>query len=433
MSHLPSGLPPRRHGDPPPPPARRRSLRPPALRRDLVTVFLEVSAWSVMVGLGEIALTPMALALGVSEAFSGLIFSVPFLAGAAAQLLVPRLTERWGSFRPVVVATVSLQALALLCLVPACLHGGLPGPVLFLILAAYWAGGLASGPPWISWMDVLVPGRIRARYFALRSRLSKTVVGGGLLLGGWVLQRFHEAGARLQGFALLMLVAGLARLISAALVARQSDVPAEPGEHRAVDLWVLFSLRQKRRDGTLLLYLLVFSGAAQVSAAFFPALMLEQRGLGYQSWSGLVALPLLVNICVLPWLGRQASRRGASWILAGGAVCLAPLPALWLLPWGYPWFLLVAALSGLAQAAHDLGAFLLYYEAIRRQERTSVMSGFQAMLALGLVAGAALGAGLLRALGEGWAAYRVVFLLSATLQVLALFLLRRFLRGSWPS
>lgn len=412
----------------PRPPLRRR--RPPALRRDLRLVFVEVMGWAVMVGWGEQNLTPLALALGVRESLSGLVHTVPFLLGAALQLGVPALVRRSGTLRPVVVGLAALQALALLALAAAALRGAVWLPLLLGILVLYWGAGLGTGPPWMTWMDTLLPRPVRARFFARRTVLARLTMGASLLGAGWVLERATAAGARLGGFAVLMAVAAAARVASAALLAKQSDVPATPDEVRDVPLGVLFSRKVVRRDGRLVLFLLAFVGAGAIAMPLLPAFLLEQRKVGYMAWSVLAAAPFLARLVALPFIGSVAARRGPEVVLAWGVTLACAVPAAWVLcPDHLGAYLVLAFLAGAIESAHVLGSFLLVFEAVRREERCSIMASYNLAVGLSLTLGAGIGGGLLRFLGEGADAYTAVFLLAGAGQALSLVLLRRFLRG----
>lgn len=380
-----------------------------------------------MVGWGEQYLSPLALALGVRESLSGLVTTVPFVLGALAGLAVPRLVRAAGSYRGPVAGLALIQALAYLPLVGACLHGSIGFPVLLVVLAIYYAAGLSTGPPWMAWADTLVPRLVRPRFFAYRTVLARVVMGLSLLASGALLEAATARGIRLEGFAVLMSVAFVARVGSSWMLSCQSDVPAPAEEVKDVPFTVLFSRQSRRRDGALVTFLLTFLGATSVAMPLLPALMLEQRGLAYTHWSWIAAMPFLARVLVLPWIGHLAATRGAAVVLAGGASLAGLIPLLYLVPLGLPWYLLVAFLDGTAGSAHTLGGFLLLFEEIRSEERCSIMSKFNVAVGAAMAAGAALGGLMLRFLGEGLLGYQVVFLGGALATFLSLVQLRRFL------
>ena len=77
--------------------------------------------FSLMVGLGESYLPAFALALGMGEVVSGLVASVPMMAGALLQLASPFAVRKLGSHRRWVIFCATCQALSFVPLVVAAL------------------------------------------------------------------------------------------------------------------------------------------------------------------------------------------------------------------------------------------------------------------------------------------------------------------------
>lgn len=392
------------------------------MRRDLSLGLVDAAGLAAMAAFGEQYLGPLALALGVDEARSGLVVALPFMLGAVAALATPGLVRRAGGYRRPVVALATLQGLALTPLIAACLVGSLSFPALVVVLASYFGAGLGTLAPWMAWVGELVPGRVRPRFFAARALLARVVTGLGLLAAGGLLEWATARGARLEGFAALLTLAAIARLVSAAALARHTPVAVGAGDLRDVTLAEFFSPSRGRQDAGVVLSLLALVGAVAIWQPLLPALLLEQRQLGYASWSLLTATPFLARIVALPVAGRLASRVGPRPLLISGVALAGLVPVLWVVPGGIGYLLVVAALEGIAGAAYTLGGFLLLFEALRREELCAVMAKFVLAMGLALALGAGLGSGLLSALDASLGAYRVVFGLGglATLGALAL-------------
>jgi predicted MFS family arabinose efflux permease len=89
------------------------------------------------------------------------------------------------------------------------------------------------------------------------------------------------------------------------------------------------------------------------------------------------------------------------------------------------WLFAVQVFAGAVWAAHELGVFLMYFETIREDERTSVLTKFNLLTSLSMAAGTVLGGWLLDALGAGRLAYACVFLASVGARAASLLLLWR--------
>lgn len=393
------------------------------LRRDLALVHTDAIAASVMVGLGETYIAAFALALGLGDIVAGYVASGPLLAGAVLQLVSPWAVRRMGSHRRWVVTCAVLQALSFVPLTIAALVGSLSAAGLLLIATFYWGTGMMTGAAWNTWVGTLIPRSLRSRFFARRSRVGQIAVLFGLLAGGAILHAGEQAGSHLLAFAVLFAVACVARLWSAWLLSRQSEpdplvaaAPLTPG-----------GVRPQRVPGNrrLIAYLLSLQLAVQVSAPYFTPYMLGESALhlSYASYMTLIAAAFISKILALPWLGHFAARHGARRLLRFAGLSVVPLPALWTISHDYGWLLAIQLFSGIAWGAHELATFLLFFDAIRPEERTRVLTFYNLANAFALVLGASLGALLLQRHAIDFSSYALLFWLSASARALTLPLL----------
>ena len=85
--------------------------------------------------------------------------------------------------------------------------------------------------------------------------------------------------------------------------------------------------------------------------------------------------------------GRWAQRNGARSLLIVGALGVVPLGALWMASPSF-WYLLgLQAFTGAMFGAFELGFFFLALEAIREEERTSLMANFMLLNSFAAAAG----------------------------------------------
>lgn len=393
------------------------------LRRDLAYIHTDAIAASVMVGTGETYIAAFALALGLGDIVSGIVASGPLLAGAVLQLVSPYAIRRLGSHRRWVVLNAGLQAASFVPLIIAALAGRLSAFGLLAIATFYWAAGMAAGPAWNTWVGTIVPRSLRARFFARRSRVGQAALLAGLLGGGAILHYAESAGEKLLGFALLFALAGAARGVSSWLLAHQSEPdplvervtggldfappPATPGNRR------------------LLAYLLAVQTGVHIAAPYFTPYMLGESALGlsYVGYMTLIAASFVSKIAALPWLGHFSAKHGARRLLRLAGVAVVPLPALWTISNDFRYLLAIQLVSGIAWGAHELATFLLFFDAIRPEERTRVLTWFNLASASAMVVGAGLGGWYLNAYGADLPSYATLFWISAGGRALTLPLL----------
>lgn len=400
------------------------SPRKRELRRSLQASVADGIAWSVMTGCGEWYIPALALASGSTGIAAGLIATLPFLAGALLQTAAPRWIERARSNRRWVAWCVTGQGLSLLLFSATAWAGGAPTWLLFAIATLYWATGLASGPAWLTWMGSMVPGRIRAGFFAARG----AYINGALLLSilgaGAILERAKAERTDLMGFAALFAIAGGARLLCTYFVSLQREpVPLPPGR-RPVPVRELPSLFARMPGVRTLLFILLFSVAMQIAGPFFAPFVLKQAGMSYQAFAVLSALPFLGKALATAPFGLIAKRWGSIPLLWIGSLGLVPVTGLWM-GGTWEWLLAAQALAGVALAAFDLAGSILFVEAIPENERTGIMTHYFVAASLGAAAGSAIGAGWLSAFGEVQSSYLAAFGLSIAARTLSLLVLRK--------
>jgi MFS family permease len=402
-----------------------------------------------MIGLGETYFAAFALVLGTGETFAGLVATLPMLAGATLQLATPKFLAKQRSYKKWVVACVCLQAAALLSMpLAAFFSGSLAAVCIFTAATFYWAGSQASGPAWNTWVEELIPRRLRARFLAFRARISQACTLGGFVFGGLALQAGKSSGWLLAAFTLIFLIGSSCRFTSAWFLNRHSEPSRGRYSMRQVPLREVF-LRSHKTGGTsIVLYLLAMQAAVQISGPYFAPYMLGQREMSYLGYMVLVGIGYLGKVIALPLWGRVAHRAGARRLLWIGGTSIVPIAGLWLfsdlfagwrtscvleagvatipvdLSAEFIYLGLVQLISGIVWAAYELAMLLMFFEAIPRQDRASVMTYYNFGNAAAQVAGGLIGAAILQIGQESHMAYLAVFGFSSLVRLSTVPLLR---------
>ena len=399
---------------------------PSRLRRDLALIRADGIAFSVMVGLGESYLAPFALAMGTSEVLTGLLASLPVVAGGVLQLVAPSAMHRARSYRAWILLWASLQAASFLPLVLAALLGWAPPLLLFGCAALYWGAGLATAPAWNAWVAQIVPARIRGSYFGGRQAAAQLGVLVGLLGGGMLL---HHGGDAPVAFAALFGMAFLFRAASVSFLARQSVPPgrARPQAMRARDLLRrAWSSPSRGLIGTILM---VHIGV-NLASPFFTPFLLVQIGVSYMEFMALLAANFLGKVVGYPLLGRIARRAGVRQLMALGGIGIAPLPLLWWWAPSMTALFVVQGAAGVFWAAFELAVMLSFLDVTDDTERTSLLTTFHFLNSAAVAVASLIGGLVLVVLGADLEAYLWIFVASAVVRAVGLaILLGRARRG----
>ena len=409
-----------------------------------------------MVGMGETYFSAFALAIGTGQTFAGLLATLPQLAGSLLQLAAPWGVKKLGSQRRWIVTFVSLQAASLLLLpVASFFSGGMAGFLVFLAVTLYWGSGLATGSVWNTWIEEIVPASMRTNYFACRARVSQFCTLLGFIIGGVALQLGKANAWVLTAFCGIFLVASACRFVSAWCLSRQRDSRKGSLVERRIRIGHFFQKKHAQTagevGGRLVLYLLAVQMVVQISGPYFTPYMLKDLlgndPLAYFNFVVLIGLAFLGKVLAMPAWGRYALAVGPKRLLFVGGAAIVPVSGLWIFS-GYfsgwqmtlpvnlyfgqfDWVVtgellflsVVQIMSGVAWAAYELAMALMFFEAIPRHSRTSVLAIYNFGNALALVVGSLIGAAIMTALHESHAAYLTLFGLSSLLRLATLGLL----------
>jgi MFS family permease len=388
------------------------------LRHNMRASTADATSFGVMVGVGETYLPAFALAVGLGEVTAGLVGSLPLFVGGLLQAVSPWMLQRGVSEKFWVVGASVLQGCAFVPLMVAALIGEMSAVALIVCASMYWAGGLAGGPAWNSWIDKLIPRPVRANFFAGRSRAAQIATACSFLAAGALLQWSRAGSWETQAFAVLFAVAWLSRTCSVCmLVSHQSPSPNPLRRLVPLSTNAAPALEAAPRPivspGNLVFYLAITQGMIQVSGPFYTPYMLKHLEMSYLGFATLIATMFVAKIVALASWGRFAKRQGAQWLLLIGGAMIVPAPALWILSSDYTWLLMVQVLSGVGWAAYELGFFLLLFDSVPIVRRVRMLTIYNLANTSAWCCGAAVGAFLLHQMQASQAGYFVLFAVSA--------------------
>jgi MFS family permease len=394
-------------------------------RADLHKIMGEGSSHAIMVGVGESYFPAFVLAMGMGQVAAGLITTIPLLAGAVLQLISPAAIHYLGSHRRWVVLCAALQASSFIPMAVAAWYGQLPVLVMFMLAAVYWGSGLGTATGWSTWVEKLVPPRLRTSYFSRRTRFNQIATLGGFLIGGFSLQWGAANGCALPVFAVLFLLAATSRTASALLLAHQSEPEPIPNGQRRVSMLEFVRGFRNSGDGRLLVYLLSVQAAAQIAGPYFTPFMLRSLQLSYVSYVTLIAISFAAKALALPAIGSLARCYGTRKLLWIGGIGIVPISGLWLISNSFAFLCVVQVLAGVTWAAYELAIFLLVFETIKPEERTGMLTNFNFAHSVATAAGSLLGGALLWGLGKQAETYLLLFALSSVARACSLVMLWR--------
>ncbi|MBS2033703.1 MFS transporter [bacterium] len=391
------------------------------LHQDLRWITREGGTFCVMSGSALEFLPAYVLALSKSALASGQIGTIPMFVGAVLQNLAPGALRWVASVRLWSMFMATFQGLVLLALAVGSTLGHLPLWSVFTLVSLYWAAAWSVGPAWNTWMDSIVPARVRATYFSRRTALCNLVQWGTMMAASWLLARGQHLGITVPIFASLFAIAGCARLVGVYCYARQSEPVPLPANYSVLGFRQALEKIRKTPKARPLLYLLGGQFALRLAEPFVYAFLVQSKGLSYGAAALCLAAGTICKVTFMPQLGKRADNLGASSLYRGAGLGLAAISLLWLLPIKHLAFCIaVQGCAGACTAAFELANMLVYLEAVPAADRASVLARFAIFNNAAGLLGSALGGAVLTLLPGN---YSALFALAALARVAALKLL----------
>jgi len=357
----------------------------------------EGSAYAWMVGLGETYVLADAIRLGASRLEQGLVVTLPLFLGALGPLLCLRLLARRKRRKGLAVGAIAAQAANLMLLAVADFLQRSSPALLIALAAVHQVTGQAVGTAWSSWFGDLVPDAVRGRYFARRNRFVYASIGGGMLAGGFLLQRLEGVPAGIaqgsggRGFALLFALAALARGTSAVLLALTPEPTFRGVADRSRVRRYLATARGSRAWRVVLL-VFAMQLAVYVASPYFTPFVLESLSFSYAELTAANLTVMLAKVAMLPAWGRVIDQLAARSAFALAALLLALVPLPWLWADGPGWALGAYAYSGFAWAGYEVSLFALLLSSSYRHTRPHVFAMHSVLNGAGQLGGSLVGA-----------------------------------------
>ncbi len=342
-------------------------------RRSLTWCSLEgMSAAVVGACSSGAVLTAWAGTLGASPLALGVLWALPYLA-QLAQPWAAWLTSVLGPKRLAVGATtVSRQALWILVLLPLLPSAAAGRAVLILALGVVAVAGVVGNNAWTSWVAVMVPSRIRGRYFGPRNagagarrhgrvrrrRCTSSTGGPRSALVAWAPWRGRARAVRLQGSS------GQFSHELAAL-SRERGERGERDRKRSCeasprDILAAFEAPDMRR---ILLFQAVWGASTGIAASLYTVHALTALGIGVTGLALCNTMLATSRVFATPFWGRALDRAGPRSVLVMCSMLSAFGSALWIgTSHGCPGPVAVDAIVlGVALGGIELAVFAMFW------------------------------------------------------------------------
>jgi MFS family permease len=361
-----------------------------AIRRSLRMSVLDGAAYAVVLGLIQNFVTPFALALKATTTEVGLLASFPNLIVGFSQLAAPRLSQRAGSRKGLILPMVFLHAVMFIpiLLIPFVIGSSQIWWLIGLITVSTVFGAIAN-PAWGSLMADLVPIRLRGRYFSSRGMIAGIITLVFSFIAGGILQLFTAT--PFTGFAILFGGAVVFRLLSCYFLSQMYEPKPLENIKDERSLLHMVSHVGTSNLGRFAIYFGLVSMVTNLASPFFSVYMLSDLNFNYVTFTIVTSAASVASLGFLTFWGRRADLAGNIKVVKVTSFMIPLVPLLWLASKNVYYLIFAQIVSGFAWSGFNLAGVNFVYDASEAQNRTKYIAVFNAITCLATFLGALIG------------------------------------------
>jgi MFS family permease len=361
-----------------------------AIKRSLRMSVLDGSAYAVVLGLTQNFVTPFALALKATTTEIGLLSSFPNFIVGFSQLAAPRLSQRAGSRKGLILPMVFLHAVMFIpiLLIPFVIGSSQVWWLIGLFTVSTVFGAIAN-PAWGSLMADLVPIRLRGRYFSSRGVIAGIITLIFSFIAGGILQLYTAT--PFIGFAILFGGAALFRFLSCYFLSQMYEPKPPENIKDEQSMMHMVSHAGSYNLGRFTLYIALVSLATNIASPFFSVYMLRDLNFNYVTFTVVVSAVSVASLGFLTFWGRRADLAGNIKVVKVTSFLVPLVPLLWLVSKNVYYLIFAQIVSGFAWSGFNLAGVNYVYDASEAQNRTKHIAVFNAITCLATFLGALIG------------------------------------------
>jgi len=322
---------------------------------------------AVTVGTGDNFISPYAVALNANNFQIGLLSALPNL--IPTELLTTKLLGKF-SRKKIVLFSVLTQIfmLAALASVGLLFSGSLAPNLLIILFVLYAAAAYLMAPAWSSWMKDLTENIEIGKYFGMRNKIIGIAGLVAIILAGFFLDAFKKAGFVLLGFAVLFLVAAIARAFSRAYLKKQYEPKLKIKKESYFSFWQFIKKAPTNNYGRFAIFTALISFTVMIASPFFTPYMLEGLKFNYITYTIInLVISSLATLLTMPFWGKFIDKYGCVRTLRTTVWVLPVIPLLWIISPNIYWLAFIQIISGIAWAGFNLAAGTFTYHAVTKE------------------------------------------------------------------
>jgi len=327
-------------------PKKTFGVLPRKIKTSLNASIFDGYLWAMMWGLGEMFVIPFAVFFQASSLMVSLINGLTQIGISISNVLGANFIEYYRNRKKLAIITNILHASSYLFIFFFTLITKDPAVILIFFVAGLVCTSFSSAG-WTSWMNELVPERIRGRFWGLRNKYINLFQIIAALIGGAILSLAKKFDITLFGFGFLFISAFFFRAASFIPLSKQYEpTMAAPSKKERISFFdFIFSL-PKSNFGRFTIFNIFFTLSTSLMPALTTIFLLKTIKVSYLELSIINIALSLSSAFLMPYWGKITDNYGNYKVLAFTACGILLIPLGWTFFRETIWFIILNIFAG---------------------------------------------------------------------------------------
>ena len=371
-----------------------KAIPDPRTRRTLAIGVLDAVTWALMFGLAENFIVPFALLFGAT------VFEVSLLQGGAqlavglGQLAGGPLIQRGGSRRRNSIVVVAYFAFSWVLTFWGTVLTGSAWVAIILYCGSLFIANLAS-PGWLSWMNDLVPGNFRGRYWSARNSVAGLVQFAAIAVAGVMLFESKRLNWEIPAYGVLFTLAFIIRMGGAFCIQAQHEPPMHRTEEgRQMTFLKFLGELRTSNFGRFVLFSIFLNFTVVMIYPIIQVYLLKELKFDYIQYSAVMMTFTIASFVFMTYWGPLSDRFGNRRILLVSSVLLPFAALAWVFVTDWRVLVVLQLISGFLVSGINLTTMNFIFDSEKPERMAKSVAYFTALNTgfafLGAVAGGTL-------------------------------------------
>ncbi|VVB78561.1 Multidrug resistance protein MdtG [uncultured archaeon] len=343
-------------------------------------------------------ITPFAIAINSPDYMIGLLSSIPGLLGPISEWRSSRLIGKH-TRKKIILKSVFFEILTYIPLTLTALlfyYGIITSflPMILLIaFSLYTITANAGSPAWFSLIGDLVDEDKRGRWFGKRTAIFSVITIFSALIGAALLDFLKSKDLAIFGFALLFLIAMIARIFSRYYLSKHHEPEIKIEKDHYFSFATFIKKAPFNNFGRFAIFRALLTGAQYIAGSFFTVYMLKDLHFSYITLIIVNISATVFTLLCINWWGKFSDKYGNYQVLKITVILIGLCPITWLFNKNPIYLILVPQLlSGIGWGGFNLAASNYIFDCVTPQKRGLALSYADLLNGIGVFIGGLIGA-----------------------------------------